>query len=398
MVLDMTLFFKRLIFLISASLVLAGPAEAIAAPLSNSELKALYNDSSWFVPGVGSDSCLTAANLTGSEITEKVYNFLIGKGLTPPQASGIMGNLQEESGINPRRVQGAGVIESDVMALDGKTGYGLAQWTSLGRQKGLHEAALAAGVKDSDLKVQLDYLWMEMGTSQFSKNGFERLKASQDVREVTSIFMLDFERPKDQSQAAQNKRAALSLAWLAEYGSSTTSGTVANSSNVVGSCRAGGVATVLGNYSLPLEQKYYDENKAEFTKPHHTYPAADLRGANGRPVFSMTDGKIIKAPTGGDCGRGVLIEDADKVQYTYCHGPDGGSIPGAKVGDIVKAGQLIMHTGVTGDTSGPHLHVGIKFAGKNRCPQTMFVGIVEGSVPNPKELPTSGCVEGTRND
>lgn len=358
--------------LLSLQQVSAEPSDPLTFPFYDSK--------------VASTAC-SGVVLSGAESAEKTFNFFISKGLTAPQAAGIMGNLQAESGINPRRVQSTPTPsgDSDVMALDGTTGYGIAQWTSLGRQQGLHAAAVTAGKTDGDLGVQLNYLWTEL-EGAYKREVLDPIKATQDVQEVTSIFMLKFERPKDQSAQAQQERGDFSRAWLAKYGSGTA---VAGSSDTV-SC-GGGEGEVTNGYSLPTDRKWYDKYPQWFTKPHHDYPAADIPLPTGTPIYSMTDGKVIRAGMGGDCGQGVIIEVKPGLLFLYCHGSDGGAIPGAKQGDVVKAGQLLMHSASTGNSTGPHLHLEIQSGSKELCPQTLFTGIVNGSIPQISSLPASGC-------
>src|SRR4051812_26829508 len=50
------------------------------------------------------------------------YDFFVAKGLTPFQAAGIVGNLDQESGVNPASVQ-----------FGGGPGRGIAQWSVGGR-------------------------------------------------------------------------------------------------------------------------------------------------------------------------------------------------------------------------------------------------------------------------
>lgn len=148
---------------------------------------------------------------------------------------------------------------------------------------------------------------------------------------------------------------------------------------------------IVGGYTLPLDKKWYDENKNWFTKPHHDYPASDIPVPTGTNVYSMTAGTIIKAPNEGGYGEGVTIDAGGGIVFTYGHGSDGGSVEGAKQGDTVAPGQLIMHSASTGQSTGPHLHLELDIDGQEHCPQTLFVGIVEGTVPDVKSLPTSGC-------
>ena len=43
--------------------------------------------------------------LTGKTNEEKIWNYLVGKGLSAEGAAGLMGNLYAESGLNPQNLQ-----------------------------------------------------------------------------------------------------------------------------------------------------------------------------------------------------------------------------------------------------------------------------------------------------
>lgn len=154
---------------------------------------------------------------------------------------------------------------------------------------------------------------------------------------------------------------------------------------------AGPVGQLVGNVSWPVDYSNYQQHPDWFTKPHHDYPAADIPVPLGTNVYSMTAGTIIAAPTGDACGQGVQIDVGNGVTFVYCHGSDGGSVPGAMIGNHVQPGQLIMHSASTGHSTGPHLHVGIQVNGQNRCPQQLFTSMATGSAAAFESLPTSGC-------
>ena len=67
------------------------------------------------------------------------FDYFVGKGLTPFQAAGIVGNLDQESGVNPTAVQSGG------------PGRGVAQWSVGGRwdtSAGDNENAFVGAVQD----------------------------------------------------------------------------------------------------------------------------------------------------------------------------------------------------------------------------------------------------------
>ena len=150
-----------------------------------------------------------------------------------------------------------------------------------------------------------------------------------------------------------------------------------------------GVLVVSGDYALPVEQHWYDENPRWFTKPHHDYPAADIPVPIGTPLFSVTNGVVVGTPTSGKCGIGVIFNGDDGAQYTYCHGNP--VTQAVAIGDRVRVGQHILDSASTGNSTGPHLHFGIRVDGTQRCPQPFFVAIADGEPLAPQGLPTSGC-------
>jgi murein DD-endopeptidase MepM/ murein hydrolase activator NlpD len=157
----------------------------------------------------------------------------------------------------------------------------------------------------------------------------------------------------------------------------------------LGDCVIGDLA-VSGNYALPVERRWYDEHPDWFTRPHHHYSAIDIPLPTGTPQDAVTSGVVVSTPTGGRGGIGVIFNGDDGAQYTYCHG-----LPGSHAvatGDRVTPGQYLMDSASTGNSTGPHLHLGIRTDGTSRCPQPQLVGIATGTPPTPSSLQTSGCI------
>ena len=98
---------------------------------------------------------------------EKVVKNLTGKGLSLAAASGVAGNLKTESGIVPTRIQNtpASTIAPDNYIPVADVGFGIAQWTSAGRQQNLVKFSQEQGRKITDLDLQLDFLWKEVNSS-----------------------------------------------------------------------------------------------------------------------------------------------------------------------------------------------------------------------------------------
>ncbi|HEX6291954.1 MAG TPA: peptidoglycan-binding protein [Herpetosiphonaceae bacterium] len=150
--------------------------------------------------------------------------------------------------------------------------------------------------------------------------------------------------------------------------------------HLVGSASGGGT----GGYSLPLPRSALP--RSEYDDPHHDYPAIDLPVPTGTPVYATRGGSATRV-SGSSCGYGYSVAGNDGATYVYCH------LNSFVAGNTtVNTGQLLGYSGNTGNSTGPHLHFGIKYGGVSRCPQRLLLAIYDGTaVPHPSTLPTTGC-------
>jgi murein DD-endopeptidase MepM/ murein hydrolase activator NlpD len=138
-------------------------------------------------------------------------------------------------------------------------------------------------------------------------------------------------------------------------------------------------------WALPLPKSALP--RSEYDDPHHDYPAIDLPVWTGTPAYAIRAGTITII-NDSSCGRGINLNGTDGAVYTYCHFDSWTVSNGASV----VAGQQIGVTGNTGNSTGPHLHFGVRTSGVLRCPQNMLLAIYDGVTPPPAtSLPTSGC-------
>lgn len=112
----------------------------------------------------GSNSEVTAVDVS-SDNAETLLKYFTGKGLSLAAAAGIVGNLNAESGLNPAIKQGGKIADDTYNPVNGTVGFGLAQWTSSGRQQNLVNFAKSKSAKITDLTMQLDFLWKELNES-----------------------------------------------------------------------------------------------------------------------------------------------------------------------------------------------------------------------------------------
>jgi hypothetical protein len=183
------------------------------------------------VPEVGG-----ACTLPGGNNAEKVWNFFIGKGYIAEQVAGILGNMQTESGIEPMRSQGKGIdekISSEQVATGswpGGPAWGIVQWDPPSKMIDPSRAAGASFSEIDSIEYQVQYLWEQLegqgvgGESTNEKAAGDHLKQQTTVDGAARSFMTKFERPKDQSESAQQDRVALAQNWFNEFSSSTGGG------------------------------------------------------------------------------------------------------------------------------------------------------------------------------
>ena len=143
---------------------------------------------------------------------QPAFDYFVGKGLTPFQAAGIVGNLVQESNVSPTSVQPGG------------PGRGIAQWSVGGRWD--HDAndnvvSYAAGKGDSatSLALQLDFIWYELTTFGY---GYNALRATTNITDATVIFQQDFEGcgTCDETNRINYAKAALAAYGAIPYGAS----------------------------------------------------------------------------------------------------------------------------------------------------------------------------------
>jgi hypothetical protein len=144
-------------------------------------------------------------------------------------------------------------------------------------------------------------------------------------------------------------------------------------------------APTVGAYALPVNPLILAADPSLMSRPHHDFAAWDLPVPVGTAVYAVTSGTVV--PSNGTCGAGLLLYGTDGFTYQYCHGSQVLVTPGARVG----AGQLIMLSGNTGASTGPHLHFGIMRNGVNYCPQPIIQAWYEGIGLSPMGAPTTGC-------
>jgi murein DD-endopeptidase MepM/ murein hydrolase activator NlpD len=101
---------------------------------------------------------------------------------------------------------------------------------------------------------------------------------------------------------------------------------------------------------------------------HH---GMDLAAKENTPILSIATGKVIFAGYFGAYGNyiSILHDNGYSSHYGHCR------IINARIGQNIKAGQLIGTVGSTGVVTGPHLHFELRLQGRSIDPEQFIPDI-----------------------
>ena len=156
-------------------------------------------------------------------------------GFSDKAAAVILGHAMAESGCECNRVQGdftkdrsrsieytAKVDSGAISEYDfiyhgpGGGGYGWLQWTYAPRKEGLYDTARGLGVSVGSEEAAIEWFWTEVHQPEYSKV-WDALAGNGSIREMSDVFMKQFERPADQSETACAYRAQLCESMYKEF-------------------------------------------------------------------------------------------------------------------------------------------------------------------------------------
>lgn len=307
-------------------------------------------------------------------------------GLTDNGIAGLCGNLYAESGIRSDNLQNSyntkfGMTDAQfVQAVDngsfnflctdrGAWGFGLAQWTSLGRRSGLKALVDEMKVSIADGNAQIIWLFTELQRSY--KSVFALLKDSEaTIEECSTAVLQRFEVPAGRFEDKTiNARISYSKEILEKYVKQEDKkmGYLMTADQFV--AKLVDIATkyktlyIMGCFGAPMTAT----NKNRYTQ-NHTYNkqatrTAMIRSASG-DTFGFDCVGLVKAVLWGWCGdtsrvyggsgykyNGVPDTDAKKMQ-NYCFNL-------SKDFSKIKKGEFLWmdgHCGVYGgqDANGRH--------------------------------------------
>lgn len=217
-------------FVLAATSSLSAHAEIqVSENVHSNVFKQLNNiyfyekDDNCLPTGGSSTSAATGGAIGGAGANPQngiqVYQFLIGKGLSPVQALGIIGNLMQESGYQTLSLDPAGTCVA--ARTSGSMVCGIAQWL------GSRLDNLLARSNPYTIETQEAFLWEELTTTYSSV--YNHLITATDVHTATDIFVREYEVPCTDStpgfssaeacfQFESDKRTRLALSAAATLG------------------------------------------------------------------------------------------------------------------------------------------------------------------------------------
>ena len=172
---------------------------------------------------------------TAAADPKKMWDYFKSKGLTDAGVAGLMGNLYAESGLKSCNLQGTyetklGMTDAEyTAAVDAGTytnfvkdsaGYGLAQWTYWSLKQDLYNYMKKLNKSIGDLEGQMEFLAYQLEKDY--NVVWKTLTSAKTVLEASNAVLLKFERPADQSEAAQNKRASYGQKYYDSYAKKTS--------------------------------------------------------------------------------------------------------------------------------------------------------------------------------
>ncbi|MGI8424533.1 MAG: murein hydrolase activator EnvC family protein [Chloroflexota bacterium] len=209
----------------------------------------------------------------------------------------------------------------------------------------------------------------------------ERLRAEELRRqEALRLAAVATETAQAQVQATAQARSQTTLAAAAKPSVTPTPlrGVAATRPPIVslpGSIQTDRLQPSAYNMVYPVTRPVITTEYGERTFAQSFHTGIDLAQNTRTPVLAAADGAVLESGLAvpgkpeQSYGMTVVIGHDTKLSTRYAHLDAGAWAPVVKAGDKVKRGQIIGYIGMTGITSGPHLHFEVLENGQHRDPR-----------------------------
>lgn len=221
-------------------------------------------------------------------------------------------------------------------------------------------------LKPKDIANQVEAMFMElliesMENSVEAEGGLYGDSASSEIyrglfrQELAIALSSDLETPL-RYQLEEAIARASSEAGSPEAGAygTTTPATVSPTvSGEVGGRAAEGM--LAPGRTLPVDGRItsvpgWREDPITGERRHHD--GIDIAAPEGTPVRATETGRVVESGPRGSYGNTVVVETSNGRRMLYAHN----QVNTVRVGDVVRAGDVIALVGSTGRSTGPHVH------------------------------------------
>lgn len=208
--------------------------------MSALDCQALYGDWPNWITDEQFQACTSgnlSASVIGSDNVEKAFNYFVEIGYSKQASAGIIGNLMQESGVDPSKLQGGSERSTPPISTQG---WGIAQWSTVAYQQQLVSEAQSKNMAVNDIAFQLQFLAAQLdGNPTFYK--VPELKAATTPQQAADIFEQGFERAG--KPALANRENFAQQVYTQYQGNNVSGGGATTTADSSGGCGSTGTAT-----------------------------------------------------------------------------------------------------------------------------------------------------------
>ncbi len=224
------------------------------------------------------------------------------------------------------------------------------------------EAQLA---EQEELRAQADDLRASRALSAADARArAEELAAERDELEAEEEGLVAL---LERQQAEERRRAEAAAAAAQSSPASSSSAPASGSSSSSSSGDSSAAAAPSGGYAWPMCARVTSEYGPRWGRMHR---GIDLGAPVGSAIRAIRGGTVIFAGWQGGYGQTTLIDHGNGVVSLYAHQSRFAVSQGARV----SQGQVIGYVGMTGNTTGPHLHLETRVGGSAVNPRQYLSG------------------------
>jgi murein DD-endopeptidase MepM/ murein hydrolase activator NlpD len=119
-------------------------------------------------------------------------------------------------------------------------------------------------------------------------------------------------------------------------------------------------------YLFPLESKKISSGFGFSASRCHL--GTDYQIAFGKMILASKNGEVVERGYKENLGNYIIIEYPQYIRFTYAHL----SKVYVKEGDYVEIGQVVGRVGISGRSTGPHLHLEVTYQNVFMNPDSFF--------------------------